>query len=98
MDKRLHNLRRNSGRYIPLDKLWEKSCGICWLCHDYVDWDFDEPTRDHVIPFSQGGVSDWSNIRLAHKQCNQFRDNPTGFAVVRDMFLSWPEMLDRKPI
>lgn len=88
MDKTRHNARKNSGRHIPIEKLWERCGGICWLCHDYVDLELGEATRDHVIPFAQGGTGGWDNIRLAHEQCNLLRGNPSSDAVVRDVILS----------
>ena len=96
--KTWHESRRNSGRHILIRKLWEKADGVCWLCHDYVDFEADEASRDHVIPFAQGGTGEWSNIRLAHKECNELRGNPAYGVVVRDVFLSRTEMIDRKPI
>jgi len=55
----------------PLLKLWTRDKGICWLCSLAVP--FELATRDHVIPKSWGGTSRWSNLRLAHRKCNEDR-------------------------
>jgi len=67
--------KRGGNRYITIEQLWERDEGICWLCEDYVDLEFDEPTRDHVIPHAQGGSDHPSNLKLAHRECNEVRGN-----------------------
>lgn len=70
-------------RYLfPLEQVYERDNGICWICGGKCDWnDYEErdgiivygnnyPSRDHVIPKSKGGVNSWENIRLAHRICN----------------------------
>jgi hypothetical protein len=32
-------------------------------------------TKEHVIPVSQGGGNDWSNVTVACRQCNMMRGN-----------------------
>ena len=43
-----------------------------------VPWGFDDhpvcPSRDHVVPVSQGGSTSGANLRLAHRYCNEQRD------------------------
>ena len=29
------------------------------------------PSIDHVIPLAKGGLHAWSNVKLAHKGCNE---------------------------
>ncbi len=70
-------------RYLfPLEEVYERDNGICYLCGEQCDWnDYEErdgvivygnkyPSRDHVIPKSKGGTNTWDNIRLAHRLCN----------------------------
>jgi len=52
---------------------------ICWICGKPVDQDLpaNDPMHasiDHVIPRSQGGSDDASNLRLSHHRCNHGRD------------------------
>lgn len=54
-----------------LRSLWIASGATCWLCETLVL--LSEATRDHVIPRSWGGGNGLSNIRLAHRQCNEER-------------------------
>ena len=74
---------------FPLDKVYERDGGVCYLCGKTCDWNDvtvrdgvliygnNYPSRDHVIPKSKGGMNDWSNIRLAHRICNSLKsDSP----------------------
>jgi hypothetical protein len=50
----------------------------CWLCGGDVDPEAPpgSPIRgtvDHLVPRSRGGASESSNLRLAHRRCNQRR-------------------------
>lgn len=50
-------------------RLYHVYGSICWLC--------GQPNAaqiDHVIPLSQGGSNDFSNLRLAHDECNVARN------------------------
>ena len=67
---------------FPLEEVYERDGGVCYLCGQPCDWgDFivkdgvivygnNYPSRDHVVPKSQGGKNEWQNIRLAHRGCN----------------------------
>ena len=67
---------------FPLEEVYERDGGVCYLCGKPCDWgDFmikdgvivygnNYPSRDHVVPKSQGGRNEWQNIRLAHRGCN----------------------------
>lgn len=67
---------------IPLDEVYRKYNGICYLCGgkcDYNDYEWvnghknvhgNYPSREHVIPLSKGGLHTWENVRLAHIRCN----------------------------
>ena len=69
-------------RLFPLEEVYERDGGVCYLCGKPCDWnDFfvkdgvivygnNYPSRDHVVPKSQGGENNWNNIRLAHRGCN----------------------------
>lgn len=69
---------------ITLTKLYLRDEGICWLCGkpcDYDDYYVNDngvtivgeqyPSIDHVIPLAKGGLHAWSNVKLAHKGCNE---------------------------
>lgn len=45
--------------------------GTCPLCGRWFPP--AEMTRDHVVPRSRGGGTDWDNIQLACAPCNQFK-------------------------
>lgn len=74
---------------FPLNEVYERDKGICYLCGGKCDWnDCEErdgvivygdlyPSRDHVVPKSRGGENAWENIRLAHRICNSRKsDSP----------------------
>lgn len=77
-------------RYLfPLEELFERDHGICYLCGALCQWDDKQkingvivygnyyPSRDHVIPKSKGGENSWENLRLAHRICNSLKhDSP----------------------
>jgi 5-methylcytosine-specific restriction endonuclease McrA len=77
--------RRGGNRFITLEQLWQRDNGICWLCKDYVDLELDEPTRDHVIPYAQGGSDRPENLKLAHRECNEVRGNEPVTAIAAIM-------------
>lgn len=74
---------------ISLAKLYERDCGICYICGRKCDWsDCDEingvfiardnyPSIEHVFPLSLGGKHQWENVRLAHMRCNLKKGNTT---------------------
>lgn len=64
---------------ISLDALMVRDGYRCWLCGLPVTR--RRATRDHVIPRSKGGKNRASNLRLAHRRCNQRRGN--GEAITR---------------
>lgn len=57
----------------PLSRLMKRDKGVCWLCRKLVDR--DHATRDHVIPYSHGGPNHEANLKLAHRKCNEKREN-----------------------
>lgn len=73
---------------ITLTKLFKRDNGKCWLCGGSCDWEdsytrtngvvvvgASYPSIDHVIPLAKGGKHSWSNIRLAHKHCNELKND-----------------------
>lgn len=57
----------------PLSKLMKRDNGVCWLCKRLVNR--EHATRDHVIPYSHGGPNHEANLKLAHRKCNEKREN-----------------------
>jgi 5-methylcytosine-specific restriction endonuclease McrA len=43
-----------------------------------------DASRDHIVPFSEGGHNSPSNIRLAHKECNGLRGVRSVMELKRD--------------
>jgi 5-methylcytosine-specific restriction endonuclease McrA len=48
---------------------------ICGICHRAVD--LGDVHIDHIVPFSRGGPTTMSNLRVAHSTCNVRRGNRT---------------------
>ena len=78
-DRRLKRMKqRMHDNDITLEKLFNKSNGICYLCGELCDWGNmidgnagdNYPSIDHVIPLSKGGTHTWDNVKLAHRSCN----------------------------
>ena len=80
---------------FPLDELYQRDGGICYLCGGLCDWEDKTevdgvvvygnyyPSRDHVIPKSKGGENSWENLRLAHRICNSLKwDSPLSEKIV----------------
>ena len=77
---------KDAYRYkIDLELLFKRDKGICHVCGrvcDWNDWELKKdtivygnnyPSRDHVIPKSQGGAHIYDNMKLAHRLCNSLR-------------------------
>lgn len=52
-----------------------RAAGRCHICHQKVDLTLSGrdpygPTVDHLIPLSEGGADELTNVALAHRQCN----------------------------
>jgi 5-methylcytosine-specific restriction endonuclease McrA len=65
--KRRELHRRQNGR-----------CAICGAGLSLRGLGHDAPTLDHIIPWSAGGPSALSNLRLAHKRRNELRGAEVG--------------------
>ena len=63
---------------ITLEALYKRDSGVCYLCGKLCDWDDKDgnivgpnyPSIDHMIPISRGGLHAWTNVKLAHFECN----------------------------
>jgi 5-methylcytosine-specific restriction enzyme A len=56
--------RRNRGRFL-------KYVGkVCMLCGHECGAPGDEPHVDHIVPRSQGGTDEWSNLQVLCKRCH----------------------------
>lgn len=70
--KDLRNISRSIPRSVQF-RVLKRENQICSSCGNSVKDDLIE--FDHIIPWSKGGSSDESNIRLLCKQCNRKRGN-----------------------
>jgi len=68
--KRLRNISRNIPQSVKF-KVFRRDNQVCQLCGKNVG--FDEINFDHIIPWSKGGSSDESNIRMLCESCNKIR-------------------------
>lgn len=66
----------------PRDRrdLYERDSWVCHLCGSGVDRDADPnsdyaPSLDHLVPRSQGGSDDQTNLKTAHRLCNAKRQD-----------------------
>jgi hypothetical protein len=74
----MYSLTRTKGDRVskatyPIKRLMTRDKGICWLCRKFVSREY--ATRDHVIPYSHGGPNHEANLKLAHRKCNEKREN-----------------------
>lgn len=75
-------LQRSGGDPITVQAVCERDGWICHLCSDPIPekasegW-ANDPTIDHLIPVSKGGLHRWNNVKAAHHHCNsERRDAP----------------------
>ena len=57
------------------EAVYNRDQGRCCYCGRFIL--LSEATRDHVIPRSQGGRTNWTNIVTACVACNQHKRNRT---------------------
>jgi len=63
---------------ITLEALYRRDSGVCYLCGKKCDWNDKTdksvgpayPSIDHMIPIAKGGLHAWTNVKLAHFECN----------------------------
>lgn len=69
--------------------IFEGQRGLCCICGELMTLERphcipppppDFATFEHVIPRSEGGTWDWSNIKLSHYRCNRARSVGTTHA------------------
>jgi 5-methylcytosine-specific restriction endonuclease McrA len=49
--------------------------GRCAICGEPIPT--DKMTKDHIVPLSHGGSTDWDNIQLTCEPCNARKGNST---------------------
>lgn len=70
--KELRNISRNISM-VTQRRVTRRDNYICQLCKNHIP--DDKINFDHIIPWSKGGSSDESNIRLLCESCNKKRGN-----------------------
>jgi hypothetical protein len=68
--------REGKREIIPqdvMDKVWNRDGGMCVKCGSQENLEFD-----HIIPFSKGGATTYSNMQLLCKKCNLEKTNRIG--------------------
>lgn len=73
--KQRHKYRRVKGKGLGLYELAKRDNFKCQLCGKKVKMDKRtphplSPTVDHIVPLSEGGTNERSNLQLAHFWCN----------------------------
>ena len=83
--RRIRKENQTIDKDITLEGLYRRDSGFCYICgmkcsfEDYIvrggrkvvgDW---YPTIDHITPLCNGGSHSWSNVKLAHKRCNEVK-------------------------
>ena len=73
-----------------LQKLWDKALGKCALCDFPLPADENSIEIDHILPESDGGPTEISNLQLAHKSCNRSkRSLPNNVAIPIIKMQAW---------
>lgn len=70
--KEYRNISRNIPQVVKLKVFRRDNC-VCQICGKNIP--LDEINYDHLIPWSKGGSSDESNIRILCEYCNKKRSN-----------------------
>lgn len=70
--KKLRSITRNIPQSVKF-KVFRRDNQVCQKCGKNTG--FEEINFDHIIPWSKGGSSDESNIRLLCETCNKKRGN-----------------------
>ena len=74
----LKNIKKRkgfAGVRFSKEAVFARDKGRCSYCSERVS--LSECTRDHVIPKSRGGKTEWENIVLACPECNTRKGNRT---------------------
>jgi 5-methylcytosine-specific restriction endonuclease McrA len=72
--------RSRVGESFTLREIAQRDGWRCHLCGGKVpdqEWtaNDNDPTMDHLVPVSKGGVHERWNVALAHNRCNWERGN-----------------------
>lgn len=74
--RKRHKKRKGAKPGSKLETLGKRDKWICHLCGKPVDPKATgkrAPSRDHIVPRSQGGPHKLANLALAHRNCNHKR-------------------------
>jgi 5-methylcytosine-specific restriction endonuclease McrA len=79
---RRKRIRDNFVEHVDINVLIERDKGLCQLCLEPVRLDVHKnhdlaPTRDHIVAISNGGEHSYANSQLAHRLCNNIKNNHT---------------------
>ena len=72
--------------HVDINVLIERDFGLCQICKEPIRLDVDylhdlAPTRDHITAVSNGGEHSYANTQLAHRICNNIKNNHTDVEV-----------------
>lgn len=90
-------------RGIDITRLMARDGKDCTICGDALERSLREPnhpryiTFDHIVARSAGGDSKLSNLRLAHRSCNEVRGNDPVVETVERTPLAACNAGQRKP-
>lgn len=60
-------------------RMYKRQKGLCWICGEKMAISVTSHGKgkyasfDHIIPKSEGGTNEQTNLRLAHQRCNNLR-------------------------
>lgn len=62
------------------NRMFIEQGGRCYICDGRMSQDKRVSSKlfasfDHVVPLARGGGRGWSNIKLAHKYCNNWKSD-----------------------
>ena len=69
----------------------------CYLCGDKIG-SRDEAEIDHVIPLTQNGLTEATNLRWAHRRCNRMKHDLTLPQFIEQMHKMLTHLTDRPPL
>lgn len=67
--KRTDLMNNNKGVEYTRDDVFIRDNGICWICGKPVENNSDYHV-EHVVPISMGGADCFTNVAVAHAECN----------------------------
>lgn len=79
MDEREGGFWQVKKRGQRITRLMARDGDKCWLCNQQLDRKIPDPqdplfvTLDHIIRRADGGLDTDSNVKLAHRRCNNLR-------------------------